>query len=88
LSGLGLSRGFEAAIHPPGKSLNAAYASNYSQHETSKKHQHFIAPEVMERLSSYCKNFVEGNGTYIGGFEGAEPPGGATEVPEAPDDAR
>ena len=35
-----------------------------------------------------AKYFVDGNGIYIGGFEGAEPPGGATEVPEAPEDAR
>ena len=35
-----------------------------------------------------AKYFVDGNGIYIGGFEGAEPSGGATEVPEAPDDAR
>lgn len=32
--------------------------------------------------------FVDANGAYLGGFEGAEPPSGAIEVPEAPDDAR
>lgn len=32
--------------------------------------------------------FVTGNGTYIGGYEGAEPPTGAIEVPTAPQDAR
>lgn len=31
--------------------------------------------------------FVDGNGNYIGGFDGAEPPAGAIEVPEAPQDA-
>jgi len=34
------------------------------------------------------KYFVDANGAYIGGFDGAEPPEGAIEVPIAPDDAR
>ncbi|WP_292565167.1 hypothetical protein [Mesorhizobium sp.] len=34
------------------------------------------------------KFFVDGNGVYLGGFDGAEPPEGAIEVPEAPEDAR
>ncbi|TIP46136.1 MAG: hypothetical protein E5X77_17615 [Mesorhizobium sp.] len=34
------------------------------------------------------KYFVDENGGYIGGYDGAEPPAGATEVPTAPDDAR
>ena len=34
------------------------------------------------------KYFVDGNGAYLGGFDGAEPPAGAVEVSEAPDDAR
>lgn len=33
------------------------------------------------------KYFVDGNGAYIGGFDGAEPPAGAVEVPTAPQDA-
>ncbi|WP_156941371.1 hypothetical protein [Mesorhizobium sp. LNJC405B00] len=32
--------------------------------------------------------FVDGTGAYLGGFDGAEPPEGALEVPSAPDDAR
>lgn len=32
--------------------------------------------------------FVDANGNYLGGFDGAEPPEGAIEVPAAPDDAR
>lgn len=34
------------------------------------------------------KYFVDKDGTYLGGFEGAEPPAGAIEVQEAPEDAR
>lgn len=34
------------------------------------------------------KYFVDSNGTYIGGFDGAEPPNGSIEVPSAPEDAR
>ncbi len=34
------------------------------------------------------KYFVDDNGAYLGGFDGAEPPKGSIEVPEAPDDAR
>ncbi len=32
--------------------------------------------------------FVDATGNYLGGFDGAEPPSGATEVPDAPADAR
>lgn len=32
--------------------------------------------------------FVDGQGNYLGGFDGATPPDGAIEVPEAPTDAR
>ncbi|WP_156936488.1 hypothetical protein [Mesorhizobium sp. LNJC384A00] len=32
--------------------------------------------------------FVDDAGAYLGGFDGAEPPEGALEVPSAPDDAR
>lgn len=31
--------------------------------------------------------FVDGNGAYLGGYDGADPPDGAIEVPEAPADA-
>ncbi|MDG4895552.1 hypothetical protein P9272_18440 [Mesorhizobium sp. WSM4976] len=34
------------------------------------------------------KFFVDRNGFYLGGFDGAEPPEGAIEVLEAPEDAR
>ena len=34
------------------------------------------------------KYFVDEAGVYIGGFDGADPPNGAIEVPIAPDDAR
>lgn len=34
------------------------------------------------------KYFVDANGSYVGGFDGAEPPEGSVEVPEAPVDAR
>lgn len=34
------------------------------------------------------KFFVKENGSYIGGFDGAEPPSGAIEISDAPDDAR
>ena len=34
------------------------------------------------------KYFVDSNGAYLGGFDGAEPPDSAIEVPEAPEDAR
>ncbi|MER9506046.1 hypothetical protein [Mesorhizobium sp. M0579] len=34
------------------------------------------------------KYFVDGNGAYLGGFDGAEPPDNSIEVPEAPGDAR
>lgn len=34
------------------------------------------------------KFFVDAWGNYIGGFDGAEPPQGAVEVPSAPQDAR
>lgn len=34
------------------------------------------------------KYFVDETGSYIGGFDGAEPPEGAIEVPGAPEDAR
>ncbi|QPC93827.1 hypothetical protein [Mesorhizobium sp. INR15] len=34
------------------------------------------------------KYFVDSKGAYLGGFDGAEPPDGATEVPNAPEDAR
>jgi hypothetical protein len=34
------------------------------------------------------KFFVAGDGTWLGAFDGAEPPGGATEVASAPGDAR
>ncbi|MES0049241.1 hypothetical protein [Mesorhizobium sp. M0053] len=34
------------------------------------------------------KYFVDSNGRYLGGFDGADPPFGAIEVPEAPEDAR
>jgi hypothetical protein len=34
------------------------------------------------------KYYVDDEGNYIGGFDGAEPPAGAIEVPEAPADAR
>lgn len=34
------------------------------------------------------KYFVDGDGVYLGGFDGAEPPEGAIEVPEPPDDGR
>jgi hypothetical protein len=34
------------------------------------------------------KYFVDDNGDYLGGFDGAEPPEGATEVQEPPQDAR
>ncbi|TJW57453.1 MAG: hypothetical protein E5X59_01230 [Mesorhizobium sp.] len=33
------------------------------------------------------KYFVDGDGVYIGGFDGAKPPNGAIEVPDAPQDA-
>ena len=32
--------------------------------------------------------FVDADGQYIGGFDGADPPPGAIEVPAPPDDAR
>lgn len=32
--------------------------------------------------------FVDASGLYLGGFDGAEPPPGAIEVPSAPQDAR
>lgn len=32
--------------------------------------------------------FVDGEGNYIGGFDGVEPPDGSIEVPSAPEDAR
>jgi len=32
--------------------------------------------------------FVDAQGFYLGGFDGAEPPNSAIEVPRAPDDAR
>lgn len=32
--------------------------------------------------------FVDSNGAYLGGFEGLEPPAGAIEVQQAPEDAR
>lgn len=34
------------------------------------------------------KFYVNDQGVYLGGFEGAEPPIGAIEVPEPPSDAR
>lgn len=34
------------------------------------------------------KFYVQNDGSYIGGFDGAEPPAGAIEVSSAPDDAR
>jgi len=34
------------------------------------------------------KYYVDLDGGYIGGFDGAKPPAGAIEVPEPPDDAR
>jgi len=34
------------------------------------------------------KFFVDAAGTYLGGFDGAEPPPGAIEVPFPPEDAR
>lgn len=34
------------------------------------------------------KYFVTPHGEYIGGFDGAEPPGNSIEVPSAPSDAR
>ncbi|MER8641006.1 hypothetical protein [Mesorhizobium sp. M1252] len=34
------------------------------------------------------KYFVDDTGAYLGGFDGAEPPEGALEVPSAPADAR
>lgn len=34
------------------------------------------------------KIFVDENGVYLGGFDGADPPADAIEVPEAPEDAR
>lgn len=33
------------------------------------------------------KYFVDANGVYLGGFDGAEPPTGAIEVPDGPDHA-
>lgn len=34
------------------------------------------------------KYYVDAEGNYIGGFDGVDPPEGAIEVPEAPEDAR
>lgn len=34
------------------------------------------------------KYFIDPVGSYLGGFDGAEPPKGAIEVPSAPEDAR
>lgn len=34
------------------------------------------------------KYYVDANGAYLGGFDGAEPPDGAVEVATAPQDAR
>lgn len=34
------------------------------------------------------KFYVDGDGNYIGGFDGADPPSGSIEVPAAPEDAR
>lgn len=34
------------------------------------------------------RNYVAGDGTWLGAFDGATPPAGASEVPSAPSDAR